>query len=141
MEYAIHTLLNRTVHRMQNALRPRLAELGLSPGQPKVLRCLVTRGPCSQRMLADYCEVDPSAICRVLDSLERAGYLRRQPSKSDRRTDEIAITEKGRAAFAAAERSFAASEARQLQGFTPEERAQLQQMLARMYRNLGGRLD
>lgn len=140
MEYAIHTLLHRTAHRMQNELRPRLAELGLSPGQPKVLRCLVTHGPCSQRMLADYCEVDPSAICRVLDSMERAGFLCRRPSKSDRRTDEIAITEKGRAAFAAAERSFEACEDQQLQGFTAEERAQLQQMLTRMYRNLGGRI-
>ena len=95
MEYAIHTLLNRTAHRMQNDLRPRLAALGLSPGQPKVLRCLVTHGPCSQRMLADYCEVDPSAICRVLDSMERAGLLCRRPSKNDRRTDEVAITERG----------------------------------------------
>ena len=122
MEYAIHTLFNRTAHRMQNDLRPRLAALGLSPGQPKVLRCLATHGPCSQRMLADYCEVDPSAICRVLDSME------------------VAITEKGRRVFAAAERSFQACEDQLLQGFSEEERARLQQMLTRMYRNLGGRI-
>ena len=140
MEYAIHTLFNRTAHRMQNDLRPRLAALGLSPGQPKVLRCLATHGPCSQRMLADYCEVDPSAICRVLDSMERAGLLCRRPSKNDRRTDEVAITEKGRRVFVAAERSFQACEDQLLQGFSEEERARLQQMLTRMYRNLGGRI-
>ena len=30
MEYAIHTLLSRTAHAMQNYLRPHLNKLGLS---------------------------------------------------------------------------------------------------------------
>ena len=96
MDYAIHTLLSRTSHAMQNYLRPHLGKLGLSPGQPKVLRCLNAMEPCSQRMLADYCEVDPAAICRMLDSLERDGFLERRPSKTDRRTGEVVLTEKGR---------------------------------------------
>ena len=72
--------------------------------------------------------------------MERAGLLCRRPSKNDRRTDEVAITEKGRRVFAAAERSFQACEDQLLQGFSEEERARLQQMLTRMYRNLGGRI-
>ena len=71
MNYAIHTLLARTGHAQQNYLRPYLSQLGLSPGQPKVLRCLYAKGSCSQKELADYCEVDPAAICRMLDILER----------------------------------------------------------------------
>ena len=56
MEYAIHTLLARTAHVQQNAMRPYLQKLGLTTGQPKVLRCLAMNGPCSQRMLADRSE-------------------------------------------------------------------------------------
>lgn len=47
MRYAIHTLLSRTAHLMRNDLRPHLSAIGLSPGQPKVLRSLMTREPLS----------------------------------------------------------------------------------------------
>ena len=67
MQYAIHTLLSRTAHAQENFLRPHLKKLGLSPGQPKVLRSLAFLGACTQKKLAEYCDVDPSAICRMLD--------------------------------------------------------------------------
>ena len=73
MRYAIHTLLARTAHAQRNYLRPYLREMGLSPGQPKVLRYLSELGHSSQRELADCCDVDPSAICRMLDSLRAEG--------------------------------------------------------------------
>ena len=140
MDYAIHTLLSRTSHAMQNYLRPHLGKLGLSPGQPKVLRCLNAMEPCSQRMLADYCEVDPAAICRMLDSLERDGFLERRPSKTDRRAGEVVLTEKGREAFETWDSQLRQLEDRMLQGFSGQERDQLADFLARAYRNVGGRL-
>ncbi len=140
MEYAVHVLLARTTHAVQNHLRPHLSKLGLSLGQPKILRCLVHLGPCSQRMLADCCEVDPSAICRILDTLERDGFLTRRPSQTDRRTGEVSITDKGREAFAAWEDQCQALEDQMLHDFSPEERAQLRDFLTRAYRNVGGRL-
>ena len=79
MQYAIHTLLSRTAHAQENFLRPHLKKLGLSPGQPKVLRSLAFLGACTQKKLAEYCDVDPSAICRMLDCLERDGFLERRP--------------------------------------------------------------
>lgn len=139
MSYPVHTLLFRTAHRQQNALRPALAELGLSTGQPKVLRCLAARGPCSQRELADRCDVDPAAICRLLDGLERGGFLQRRPSKSDRRTGEVHLTEKGRATLQRWEEHCLQFEARMLAGFSEQETAQLRDFLERAYRNVGGR--
>ena len=140
MEYRIHTLLFRTAHLQQNCLRPSLAKVGLSHGQPKVLRCLYLLGPCSQRILADYCEADPASICRMLDSMERNGLLVRQPCQTDRRTDEIRLTEKGRRTLEQWEQECNTFEEQLLQGFSEEEKQQLQQMLARAYRNVGGRL-
>ena len=52
MRYAIHTLLARTAHAQRNYLRPYLKEMGLSPGQPKVLRYLSELGHSSQRWTA-----------------------------------------------------------------------------------------
>ena len=86
MRYAIHTLLARTTHAQRNYLRPYLREMGLSPGQPKVLRYLSELGHSSQRELADCCDVDPSAICRTLDSMERdqeCAFLRETPGYAE----------------------------------------------------------
>ena len=140
VRYAIHTLLSRTAHAVRNHLRPYLQDIGLSPGQPKVLRCLATTEPCSQRQLADYCEVDPSAICRMLDTMERDGLLLRRPCPTDRRTGEVVLTEKGREAFARWEEQCVQIEDRMLEGFSQEERELLADLLSRAYRNVGGRL-
>ena len=125
MRYAIHTLLARTAHAQRNYLRPYLKEMGLSPGQPKVLRYLSELGHSSQRELADCCDVDPSAICRMLDSLERGGFVTRSPSPNDRRSGQVELTQQGRDALDAWEGRCKVIEEQMLQGFSPEERAQL----------------
>ena len=140
MDYPIHTLLSRTAHTERNYLRPYLSELGLSPGQPKLLRYLAAQGAASQRELADYCEVDPSAVCRMLDVLERGGFLERRPAQNDRRAGRVVLSDRGREAFRRWEERCMEIEDRMLQGFTPEERAQLADYLARAYRNVGGRM-
>ena len=140
MEYTIHTLLARTAHAQRNFLRPYLKELGLSPGQPKVLRHLAAAGPSSQRDLAYYCGVDPSAISRTLDSMERDGFLCRRPDPRDRRSEQVELTEKGSAALEAWDAQGMVIEEQMLQDFSPEERAQLKDFLERACRNVGGRL-
>lgn len=140
MRYSIHTLLSRTARLMQNDLRPHLSAIGLSPGQPKVLRSLMAREPLSQRQLAYYCEVDPAVICRMLESMERDGFLVRAASATDRRTGEVRLTDKGREAFREWEEQCSAQEERMLQGFSQEEREQLAGFLDRAYRNVGGHL-
>ena len=140
MRYPIHTLLNRTAHTLRNYLRPHLTALGLSTGQPKLLRVLDMEGPCTQRHLAECCEVDPAAVCRMLDALERAGLVKRQPSPSDRRAGLVSLTEEGRAVFLRWEERCMELEDQMLSGFSPAEREQLAGFLARAYRNMGGRV-
>ena len=74
-----HQLLVAFSH-SNRAMQMRTRACGLKPGQPKVLRYLSELGHSSQRELADCCDVDPSAICRMLDSLERGGFVTRSPS-------------------------------------------------------------
>lgn len=140
MRYAIHTLLARTAHAQRNFLRPHLKELGLSPGQPKALRELAALGPLSQRELAECCDVDPSAISRMVDSLERGGFLSRKPAPQDRRSGRVEITGRGRAALEDWDARCRVIEEQMLRGFTEEEREQLAGFLERAYRNVGGRL-
>ena len=120
-------------------LHPYFQKLGLTPGQPRILNKLFERDHVSQRELADYCNVDPSAICRMLDSMERAGFLVRKPSLIDRRSGRVEITQQGEQTLAAWEEQCMTIEEQMLRGFSPEEREQLTNFLERAYRNVGGR--
>ena len=84
MEQTFHLLLYRAFHAQRNHLRQNLAPLGLGAGQPKLLSYLADNGPCPQRELAEYYEVDPAAVSRMLDALERGGFVVRRPDQARR---------------------------------------------------------
>ena len=67
-------------------MRPQGAALGLGTGQPKLIDYLARSGPCSQKQLADYFEIDPAAVCRMLDALEKGGFVTRTAGRTDRRS-------------------------------------------------------
>ncbi|HIW73944.1 MAG TPA: MarR family transcriptional regulator [Firmicutes bacterium] len=136
MEKTFHMLLYRAFHAQRSYLRPFLGELGLGSGQPKILAYLAAQGPCRQRQLADYFEIDPAAVSRMLDSLEKGGFITRRVDETNRRADIVGLTEKGRAACEAWQGHCREEEALMLDGFTPEEQAKFAEYLTRAYGNL-----
>ena len=127
--------LARAFQTGRTRLRRRGAELGLGPGQPKLLVYLAIHGPCGQRELADYFETDPAAISRMTDALVRDGFVTSAPGR-DRRTRVLAITGRGRAAAMAWDRACMEEEQIMLAGFTPEERALFADYLTRVRTNM-----
>ena len=136
LEESLHMLFLRAFHARRNYLRPSLTELGFGSGQPKLVDYLDIHGPCRQRELAEYFEIDPAAVSRMLDSLEKRGYVVRRVSDGSRRCDQVAVTEAGRRAAAEWRKRRQETDEVMLRGFTPEERRQLEDFLARAYRNL-----
>lgn len=136
MKQSFHLLLYRAFHAKRTALRPCLAELGLGAGQPKLLGYLSAHGPSAQRQLADYFEIDPAAVCRMLDSLQKGGFVTRQADDRDKRRDLVELTPAGRAACAAWEEQCRQIEDKMLRDFGPEERQQFADYLQRAWRNL-----
>lgn len=136
MERTFHMLLYRAFHAQRSYLRPCLGEIGLVVGQPKLIAYLADHGPCGQRELAEYFEVDSAAISRMVDSLEKGGFITRRPSAESRRRNSIELTEKGRQANEAWGKRCREMEKIMLQGFTPEEREQFAGYLSRAYQNL-----
>lgn len=139
MERTFHMLLYRAFHAQRNALRPHLGELGLGAGQPKVLGYLIRNGASRQRQLAEYCEIDPAAISRMLDSMQKGGFVTRQASAHNRRCEEVLITDRGREAYETWQGFCREMEAQMLSGFSEQEREQFADYLGRAYRNLKGR--
>lgn len=136
MERTFHMLLYRAFHAQHNALRPHLTRLGLGSGQPKILGYLSRNGASSQRQLADYYDVDPAAVCRMLDNLQKGGFVTRRPDSTDKRRDLIELTAAGRSAYAQWQSCCLDMEERMLRGFTPQERACFSDYLTRAYQNL-----
>ena len=136
METTFHLLLYRAFHAQRGFLRPCLERIGLGPGQPKVVDYLREHGPCRQRELADYFEVDPAAISRMMDALQKGGFVVRRAGEGCRRGELLELTPRGVEAARAWEDRCRETEERMLRGFSPEEREQFAGYLARVYRNL-----
>jgi DNA-binding MarR family transcriptional regulator len=60
-----------------------LRELGLAPGQELLLMQLWDRDGCSQSDLVDRLGLDPSTVTKMLQRLERDGWVCRSPSNDD----------------------------------------------------------
>ena len=78
MKTPFHLLLIRTYHAQKNRLRPEMAGIGLSPGQPKILNRLMEKDCCMQKELAESCDIQPATVSRMLDTMEQAGLVCRQ---------------------------------------------------------------
>lgn len=135
MERTFHMLLYRVTHAQRNFLRPYVGEIGLGTGQPKLVAYLSEHSSCSQRELADYFEIDPAAVSRMLDSMSKAGFVTCRADERNRRSDVVTLTEKGRAANETWQAHCRDMENIMLQGFTEQERAAFSQYLSRAYHN------
>ena len=82
--------------------------------QKRVLIVLLETGRITQKALTERLGIQPGSASEVIGKLETAGLIVRSPSESDRRTTDVRLTEKGRAA---AEEARAEREARHMQLF------------------------
>lgn len=139
MELPFNLLILKVFHAQKNQVRPKMTEIGLSPGQPKVLTFLALHGPCLQKKLADACDIEPATISKLLHSLEELELIERNNRPGDRRATEIKLTQAGQELF---ENEIAGRidtiNTTSLSGFSEHEREQFILYLKRMYRNLTG---
>lgn len=90
----------------------------------------------SQKKLAELLHVSPATVANSLKSLERGGYVRKEPAPDDARCNRVLITEKGNQAVEGCMEVFDSVDAQLVQGFTPEELALAQKFIHRMLDNL-----
>ncbi|MBV7377822.1 MarR family winged helix-turn-helix transcriptional regulator [Maritimibacter dapengensis] len=92
--------VRRASRRMIRLYDAALGELGLSISQLGTLAWIkALRVPTVQK-IADYMEMDQSAMSRGLVPLERSGYVMGAPHPEDKRRRVLALTESGEAALA-----------------------------------------
>jgi len=125
-----------TNHQLEQAINRKLAPDGVTLRQVQVLATLSLFGERSQVELAEDLRIEPSTVVRVLDRMERDGWIERHPAPGDRRKKLIRTTAKVEPTWkqivAHGEEVRAAATA----GFSAEDLKTLQDLLARMRTNL-----
>ena len=131
-----HLRLYRAFHAQRTFLRAGHAQTGLGSGQPKLLDYIARHAACTQRDLARYYGLDAAGVCRMLDALERNGFIISSPDPADRRSKHLRITPAGTASLEVWHGHCAQLEDAMLAGFSSEERDQFASYLERAYLNL-----
>ncbi|MDO5379038.1 MAG: MarR family transcriptional regulator [Clostridia bacterium] len=106
--------------------------------QARVLIVLSETGPIQQSDLTRRLGIQAGSASEVLGKLEAAGYILRAPSRQDRRTIEVSLTETGKEAAFAARRERDERHERMFSCLDEEEKARLLALLEKLNRNWNG---
>jgi DNA-binding MarR family transcriptional regulator len=106
-----------------------LASLGLTPAVFAVLNVLGAREATIQQQLSTDMGIDPSAMVKLINELEKAGLAERRRRPNDRRAWEVKITPKGRHRLQQAKQLASDVEDEVLAGLTAADRRQLLALL------------
>ncbi len=112
--------------------RDRICCHDISVTQCWALDALVRAGPLSLNELAAELYLDKSTASRVVNALERKGYVRRGRNPADGRAVSLEITPSGARLVALIEREMVAEEKRLLAEFEPEVRAAMIRLIGRL---------
>lgn len=130
----IGSLIARVRVKLFEALDEELAPFDITAAQYVILVNLAN-GVDSASGLCKGVSYDPGAMTRMIDRLERKGFVRRVRSPEDRRVVNLALTEEGKAVYPKLVARAAAATNRRLRGFTKAEAQQLETFLQRMLVN------
>jgi DNA-binding MarR family transcriptional regulator len=132
IEGAVTRMQRLTAH-LRRVREQSLAAQGLDTPEYDTLHKLAGRGgTATPSDLAADLDLAPASVTGRLDTLERRGFIRRTPSKGDRRRVDVELTAPGRAAWFGALDGVGDEEYRLLGKLSEKERVQLADMLRRV---------
>jgi DNA-binding MarR family transcriptional regulator len=114
--------------------RDRICCFDVSVSQCYALEGLVRRGGMTLNDLAGFLYIDKSTASRVVDALERKGYVARLPHPEDRRSVLLEATPAGRELEGKIRESILAEERQLLADFPPEVRQAMTLLIRRLAR-------
>jgi len=129
-------LLTDATRVLRRRFEQRAAELGLSSAQWRVLVHLMRRGPLSQARLSEFLEIEPISVSRLIDRMQEAGWVGREPDPTDRRVKLVVPERKAYATFENARQIADELYERALAGFPPGALETLTDALRRIIINL-----
>lgn len=133
----IFGFLVKDVARLSSKNFERLASgLNLTLPQCRVLAAIERQEGLSQVRLAELSDTDAMTVVRILDRMERDGWVERRPDPADRRARQLFLTAAALPVIAEMWEIADRSRAEALGGLTTAQREQLFDLLEHVQRNL-----
>ena len=129
-------LISNVCGRKFQWMHERLDSLGLYHGQPSVLNALWAQEGMTQSELSDALNRSPSTITKMVQRMEKAGFVERRDDPQDERISRVYLTEEGHNVRSAVEEIWHNFAAQAFSTFTEQESAQFYALLDRLYHNI-----
>lgn len=123
---------------IESALNEELAPIGITHRQVQILGALKVHGEASQAELAEMLRIEPSGVVRLLDRMERSGWIRRESDPADRRKKIVRPTDKAEPLWKEIKMRGMRARERGLRGLTAEQVETTRDVLRQIRQNLMG---
>ena len=110
--------------------------LGLYRGQPRMLRLLWDQEGLTHTDLSRQLQVQPATITKMIQRMEKTGFVERRHDPDDQRVSRVYLTPAGRAVREDVQLVWRRLEEEAFAGFSEEERVLLRQFFLRIRENL-----
>ena len=124
-------LITRMARAMRRQFDEAVAPLGLRARHLVCLTHLSDHGPTAQQTLSEALGLDASNLVALLNELEDAELIVRSRDRADRRRGIIELSAEGERVLATVDRAFEVVDDEMLAALSSEERAMLNELLAR----------
>jgi DNA-binding MarR family transcriptional regulator len=131
-------LLARASHQVSRKFHRELKTYGLSVLEWRVLATLEGSEGCSLGEVAEAVLFKQPTVTKMIDRMERNGWLKRRPGTDDRRRVRIVLTARGRATVRTLLAKAKAHEAACLASYAPAEIENLKRILRDLLRRSAG---
>lgn len=130
--------LHATARLARTTLAARLLNHGFYAGQDQIMLALDHEDGQTPGALAARLGVRPPTITKTINRLQSQGFLDKRASEADARQAHIFLTDSGREAIRAIEKSVRKTEKQALKGLDKKDQKTLVKLLARIEANLTG---
>lgn len=137
----LHRALTELVRVYQFRDRDRICCYDVSVTQCYALEAVVQEGPLTLNQLAARLYLDKSTASRVVDALEKKGYVQRQPNAEDRRALDLIATAAGRDLYERIDADIMTGERALLAEFPSEVRQSMTRLIGQLARAAAARID
>ena len=129
-------LLTDAARMLRKLIDRRLQPLGLTRAQWSILAVLSNRDGLSQSELADELEIEKSTAGRLIDQVEKSGWVERRSIPRDRRSWGVYLTDRAKPLIVDIETIILNTRLEMLRGLSPEQQQSLTVLLQALKSNL-----
>ena len=134
-------LLTDSARLLRKLIDRRLHPLGLSRAQWSILAILSNHEGLSQSQISLELEIEKSTAGRLIDQIEKSGWIERRPIPGDRRLWSIHLTDQARQLLVEVERVILNSRDEMLHGLSADQQQYLTDILQTVKTNLSNALE